>query len=95
MEKLPVTHKDKYLIIIFPECLELLAHNSRMVIKGISVHELFNEELAELSALLVSFCKSVYVGVVGSHGSGRENVRKLDFQLDSNKALCLKHHKSS
>ena len=38
-----------------------------------------------------------WLGVVGSHGSGREkHVGKLDHQMDSNKVLlCLKYHKIS
>ena len=68
----------------------------------ISVYDRFNELPTELLTILDSFyqyhnClhRGGQLGVVGSHGSGREkHVRKLDLQMGSNKAfLSLKHHK--
>ena len=82
MKKLPVTHKDTYLKIVIQLFNELYLKNAWSyfhailhhctVIKDISAHQLFNEQLAELSAILDSFhqhhkClhKGGWLGVVG------------------------------
>ena len=63
LEKLPVMHKDKYLVIqLFNElylknawsCLHTILHHCT-IINGISVYELFNELLTELLTILDSF----------------------------------------
>ena len=92
---------QKYVIQLFNElylknawsCLHVILH----CCKGISVYELFNEQLTELPTFLDSFSSIPQVltqGWWGAMAVVEKHVRKLDHQMGLNKVLlCLKHHK--